>query len=88
MKRRRITLRLAHFWLALACGLVPATPAPGQGTIVYHQPAEPLFGLVGLAVDLNGDGQADDQFYNASYFPCKCKCQSSLLTQRQDLLSL
>jgi len=69
MKRMRISIRLAHFWLALACGLVPASLAPGQGTIVYHQPAAPLFGLVGLTLDLNGDGQVDSQFYNASYIP-------------------
>jgi PEP-CTERM motif len=39
MKRRRIGTRLAHLWLALACGLVPASLARGQGTIVYvHAP--------------------------------------------------
>ena len=69
MKRRRISIRLAHFWLVLACGLVPASLAPGQGTIVYHQPAAPLFGLVGLTLDLNGDGQVDSRFYSASYIP-------------------
>ena len=69
MKRRRISIRLMHFWLALTCGLVPASLAPGQGTIVYHQPAAPLFGLVGLALDINGDGQVDSRFYSASYVP-------------------
>jgi hypothetical protein len=69
MKRLRISIRLSHFWLALACGLAPASLAPGQGTVVYHQPAEPLFGLVGLTLDLNGDGQVDSQFYSAGYIP-------------------
>lgn len=69
MTRLRVSIRLAHFWLALACGLVPASLATGQGTIVYHQPASPLFGLVGLTLDLNGDGQVDSRFYSASYVP-------------------
>lgn len=59
MKRLRTSAPLAYSWLALACTLVSAGLAPGQGTIVYHQPAEPLFGLVGLTLDLNGDGQLD-----------------------------
>jgi hypothetical protein len=69
MQRRCMSRRLPHFWLAVACGLLPASLAPGQGTIVYHQPAEPLFGLVGLALDINGDGQVDSRFYSASYVP-------------------
>jgi len=28
-----------------------------------------MFGLVGLAMDINGDGQVDSQFYSASYVP-------------------
>ena len=69
MKRLRTSAPLAYSWLALACTLVSAGLAPGQGTIVYHQPAEPIFGLVGLTLDLNGDGQVDSRFYSASYVP-------------------
>jgi hypothetical protein len=69
VKRPRTSIPLVHSWLALVCTLVSAGLAPGQGTVVYHQPAEPIIGLVGLTLDLNGDGQLDARFYDASYFP-------------------
>jgi hypothetical protein len=68
MKRLRKKSWLMPLWLVLACGLVPANSALSQGTIVYHRPTEPLFGLVGVELDLNGDGQPECRFFSASYF--------------------
>lgn len=59
---KREFVRLAA---SLLCSAAPACMA--QGTTVYYQPAQPMSGLVGLTLDLNGDGQVDAQFYNASY---------------------
>lgn len=58
-------------WLVSALGLAPADWASAQGTITYFQPSEPLFnpatrGLVGIELDLNGDGQADCRFLDGS----------------------
>ena len=52
--------------LVLAVGLASAPSAVAQGTIAYFRPAEPLYGLQGLQLDLNGDGQAEVRFYSAS----------------------
>src|SRR5438093_6750520 len=56
-------------WLILASSAVLPVSALAQRTIIYHRPAEPLFGLVGVELDLNMDGQTDIRFYDASYYP-------------------
>lgn len=58
-----------HLWLVLVCGLAPVSTAMAQGTIVYYQPPQPLSPLLGSALDLNGDGQMELRFYDASYGP-------------------
>jgi hypothetical protein len=40
-----------------------------QGTIAYFQPTAPLYPLLGQQFDLNGDGQMEIRFYDASYWP-------------------
>jgi len=40
-----------------------------QGTISYHQPSDPEFPILGSQLDLDGNGQAELHFYDASYFP-------------------
>jgi len=67
MSRQRIVSRIARLWLVLACGLAPASLVLAQGTIAYYHPAEPLWGYFGRELDLNGDGQTEFRFYNASY---------------------
>lgn len=63
--------RVIAVWLTLAGWLVSANHASAQGTIAYFRPNEPLFnqatlGLVGIELDLNGDGQADCRFLDGS----------------------
>ncbi len=57
---------LIYLWLVLAFGLAPASPALAQGTIVYHQPPEPLTGLLGRELDLDNNGLAEVRFYDDS----------------------
>lgn len=62
---------LFALWLALTGWLASANRASAQGTIAYFHPNEPLFnqatlGLVGIELDLNGDGQADCRFFDGS----------------------
>lgn len=52
--------------LVLALGLASAQSALAQGTIAYYRPAEPLYGLQGLQLDLNDDGHAEVHFFSAS----------------------
>jgi hypothetical protein len=60
---------MASVWLVLAFGLASAEPILAQGNIVYHRPAAPLSPLIGQSFDLNGDGQPELRFYDASYLP-------------------
>jgi hypothetical protein len=66
MSRR---LSIGVIWLALVSALMLAVSASAQGTISYHQPSAPLAGLVGVTLDLDGNGQIDARFYSASYPP-------------------
>lgn len=59
-------IRRLGLGLALALGLAPVGLALAQGTIAYFRPSEPLYGLQGLQLDLNGDGQAEARFYSGS----------------------
>jgi hypothetical protein len=62
MKRRRITIQLSQFWLALAGGLLSASLAPAQGTIVFVSPSQPIsYSDVSPSqnMDINNDGVAD-----------------------------
>lgn len=52
--------------LVLVLGPASAPLTLAQGTIAYYRPAEPLYGLRGLQLDLNGDGQAEVHFFSAS----------------------
>jgi len=68
MKELHKSICFLHGWLVLACGLAPAGFSLGQGTIAYYQPPQPLF-VLGRMLDINGDEQADVQFYDASNYP-------------------
>lgn len=69
MRLLRKTVCSLHVWLVLAGGLASASLALAQGTIAYFQPGEPVWGYLGSELDLNGDGQMEFRFYNASYPP-------------------
>jgi len=66
VKRPTRSIPKVLHWLLLGACLHGATGF-AQRTIVYHQPPEPLFGLGGIELDLNGDGQVECRFYNGSY---------------------
>jgi len=57
----------------LALALLAAEPSSitgqawAQGTIVYYQPAAPLYPLFGQELDLNGDGQGECRFYSSGW---------------------
>ena len=68
MKQPEKSIRFLPVWLVLALGVVSATMALAQGTIAYYQPQQPLF-VLGRMLDVNGDEQADVQFYDASNYP-------------------